>query len=162
MSQTLTLTPLGDDEFAEFLDLAVAGYAHDCVAAGRWLEAEAPSLARAESEQLLPQGAGTPDQFLYAMSVRGVPGSVGYLWFATAHRGSAKVAYVYQVVVKPAHRRRGHAGAALRQLEAIAKARGHTAMVLNVFAHNTAAQALYRSLGYAVSNMTLAKPLGLS
>jgi len=155
----LTLEPLNADSFSEFLEQAVAGYASDNVAAGRWMPQDALSLARKETEQLLPVGATTPGHYFFGISVPGTPAPVGYLWLASMQRGSAKVAYIYQIVIKPEHRRHGYAREALRQAEAFAAEDGHAAMALNVFAPNTAAQALYRSLGYAVTNMNMAKPL---
>ena len=109
------------------------------------------SLARKEAEQLLPLGATAPGHYVFGISVLGAPGPVGYLWLASMQRGSTKVAYIYQVVIRPEHRRHAYAREALRQAEALAAEAGHAAMALNVFAPNTPAQALYRSLGYAVT-----------
>lgn len=53
------------------------------------------------------------------------------------------------VAVLPAYRRRGIAGALLRELERQCRERGGTRMTLEVRASNEGAQALYRKLGYA-------------
>lgn len=154
-----TLTPLTAEEFTPFFEQAVTGYAADNVAAGRWLEQDALKLAREESEKLMPQGVETPGHFFLGIRAEEHEQPVGYLWLATMNRGSVKVAYIYQVSVKPAHRRRGYARQALLEAEVVARDMGHATMVLNVFASNPGARSLYESLGYAVTNMNMAKPL---
>jgi len=154
------LTPLRNDEYTDFFETAVAGYAQDNVEAGRWKAAEAPALARAESERLLPQGLATPDHFIHAIRARPDDEAVGYLWYATLARGSSTVAYVYQLLVKPAQRRRGHARAALLEAERLALAQGHDSVALHVFAPNQAALALYLALGYEHTSHNMAKPIG--
>ena len=155
----LTLDRLDADAFAEFLEQAISGYVSDNVAAGRWPAADALSIARKETEQLLPNGIDTPGHSFFGIAVEGCSGPVGYLWLASMHRGSAKVAYIYQIAVKPEHRRRGYAREALKQAEVLAARDGHSAMALNVFAPNTQARALYASLGFTVTNMNMVKPL---
>ena len=155
----LTLTLLNTQAFADFFEMAAASYASDNVAAGRWLQSDASALAQQEMQGLLAQGVDTPGHFVYGMAVESVTEPVGYLWLATLQRGSSKTAYVYQIIVKPAFRRKGYARQALQAVEVLAKAGGHTTMALNVFAQNTAAQALYASLGYHTTNMNMAKHL---
>ncbi len=154
-----TLAPLTVEKFTAFFEQAVSGYAADNVAAGRWLEQDALEMARKESEQLMPQGVETPGHFFFAIRPEGQEQLVGYLWLASMQRGSVKVAYVYQVIVLPAHRRRGYARQALLDAEVVARELGHASMVLNVFASNPGARSLYESLGYAVTNMNMTKPL---
>jgi ribosomal protein S18 acetylase RimI-like enzyme len=153
----ITLVPLDADGFTEFIEQAMAEYAAEHVAIGRLKPEEAPAQVRRETAQLLPQGIATPGHSFYVLSAAGE--AAGYLWLASQERGSLKVAYVYQIVVKPLHRRRGYAREALRQAEVLAREQGHEVMALNVFAHNEGAQALYRSLGYAVTNLNMAKSL---
>jgi ribosomal protein S18 acetylase RimI-like enzyme len=85
--------------------------------------------------------------------------AVGYLWFATLRRGSKKAAHVYQLYVLEDYRRRGYGRAALLEAEVLARNSGHALLALNVFASNTAARALYASLGYATKTLSLAKEL---
>lgn len=156
----LALEPLAPSSFSEFVDRAIAGYASDNVAAGRLKPKGGLEVARKEMEQLLPGGIDTPGHSVFGLTVSGQSAPVGYLWVASMQRGSAKVAYIYQIMVKPECRRRGYAGEALQQVEALARKDGHSAMALNVFAKNTQAQSLYSSLGYFVTNVYMVKPLG--
>lgn len=154
-----TLTPMRSEAYAAFAHSAATAYAAENVAAGRWPAADALALAHAETERLLPQGLATPDHHLFeVMDDDGH--AVGYIWCAAMPRGSQRMAFVFQVYIEPEQRRRGHARAAFLALEPIAAALGLSGMGLHVFAHNTGAQALYRSLGYDVSSLNMFKPLG--
>ena len=73
--------------------------------------------------------------------------------------GARTVAYVFDLGVKPAHRRQGHARRAFVALEAQVRELGLDGISLHVFGHNAAARALYDSLGYAPASLTLFKPL---
>ena len=150
-----TLVPMLPEAFAAFAEAANASYAEDNVNIGRWPAGDALELARAEMAQLLPQGLSTPNHFIY--EIRDVSGttSVGALWFAAVGTGSARSAYVYNILVLPAFRRCGHARRAFAALEQIACALGLQSIRLNVFAHNPAAHALYRSLGFDVMSMNM-------
>ena len=154
-----TLDPLTEQEFATFFERVSATHADANVAGGRWLAADAAALARDETSRLLPSGVTTPDHHLYA--IRPEPGRplVGYLWFGEMQRGSARIAFVFQVLVLPEHRRLGYARAALQLVHEIAESKGLSSVALHVFAHNEGAYALYRSLGYQVSSLNLVKPL---
>ncbi len=148
-----------DREFAAFFELAVATYAENNVLGGRWPAADAVALARAETERLLPLGLGTADNYFYAVRSEPSEELVGYVWFAEMQRGSTRIVFICQVFIELEHRRRGHARAALRAVQAMAETKGCSGMALHVFAHNKGAHELYRSLGYQVSSLNLIKPL---
>ena len=155
----LILRPLTAGQFPEFRDMIVASYAADNVASGRWRETDALALSLRETEKALHAGAETPGQLLFAMTVRGIAEAIGYLWATAFEQGGLKVVFVCQVIVKPEYRRRGYARSALLNLEQLAADTDHDAMVLTVFGSNEGAQALYRSLGYRASTITLQKDL---
>jgi ribosomal protein S18 acetylase RimI-like enzyme len=151
------LAPMPAERFPEFVDAAAASHAADNVASGRWSAQEAEALARAELERLLPNGHGTPDHYLYDIKSEPEGAALGFVWFANLARGSKRVAYLFQLLVLPQHRRRGHARAALAAVEALAAEQGLTTLALNVFGSNLAAQELYRSVGYVVTSMSMQK-----
>src|SRR5262245_57311661 len=105
------LSPMPAESLAGFFEQAVAGYAADNVASGRWLEHEALQLARAETERLLPDGVATLDNHLYEIKASADGDVVGHLWFAAMSRGSRRIAYLVQIEIYPAFRRQGHARA---------------------------------------------------
>jgi ribosomal protein S18 acetylase RimI-like enzyme len=153
------LEPMPPERFDEFADVASASYAADNAASGRWLDHESEPLARAELGRLLPQKAATPDQHFY--EIKSIPAGpvLGFVWLASMPRGSVRVAFVFQLFIYPEHRRQGHARAALVQVEKLAETMGLSGVALNVFGSNSAAQALYRSLGYVVTSLSMHKAL---
>lgn len=145
--------------YAAVMPRAIAAYAEDNVAAGRWPAEGALARSQADFDALLPQGQATPDN--HFVEILDAPGgrTVGFLWFAVVERHRESSAFVYEIEIEPESRRRGHARAALRALEPIVRSLGLAQIGLHVFGHNAGAQALYRSLGYAVTSLNLSKSL---
>lgn len=159
MSETTLLEPMSEAEYLAFVEATVPAYAADKVASGQWREADALTLARRELAALLPQGLATPGHHLYTL--RGAAGgaAVGRIWIAEQQRAGSKVAYVYDVQIAAAHRRKGHARRAFEALEAEARALGFEGIALHVFGHNRGAQALYEKLGYRPTNIHMFKDI---
>lgn len=153
-----SIRTMSEEAYPAFFEDAVAGYAEQNVAGGRWLAEDAPGLARAETTRLLPQGLQTPDNHLFEVMDDAAGRAVGYAWFAAAPRGSIKVAFVVQVTIHPAFQGQGHGRAALALLEERAKELGLAGMALHVFAYNKPARGLYESAGYEVSSLNMIKP----
>lgn len=150
---------MNSDAFAEVVEASIAAYAEDSVAAGRWPLAGALERSRDDFVSLLPQGPATPGH--HWLEIRaGTHGShIGHLWFAVQAQQGQCTAFVYDVLVQPAHRRQGHARRAFEVLEGLAAELGAVQIGLHVFGFNAAAQALYRSLGYEVTSLNMSKPL---
>ena len=153
------LVAMPPGHFNEFADAASASYASDNVASGRWLAHEAEQLARAELSRLLPQAAETSDHHIYEIKLDAAGPVLGFVWLGSVPRGSSRVAFVFQLFVYPQYRRQGHGRAALERVEELATRLGFAAVALNVFGSNVGAQALYRSLGYAVTSLSMHKDL---
>lgn len=153
------LVQMPSAHFDEFAAATSTSYAADNVASRRWLAHESEQLARSEFDRILPQGAETPNHHFYEIKLEEAGDVLGFVWFAIMPRGSVKVVFVHQLFVRPQHRRRGHARAALARVEELAHGLGLTTVALNVFGSNSGAQALYRSLGYVVTSMSMHKEL---
>ncbi|MGN6222441.1 GNAT family N-acetyltransferase [Pseudoxanthomonas sp.] len=154
----VSLVPMNERAFRAFLHAAVENYAEENVSAGRWPAEGARERSQAAFAQLLPQGAATPDHHLFEI-VAGDAGAVGSLWYGVYTEGEQRQVHVYDVLVHPAHRRRGHAAAAFAAMEAQVRALGIDRIGLHVFAHNAGAQALYARLGYLTVSHNLVKSL---
>ena len=152
-----TLVPMARGEFLAFAAEAVPAYAADKVASGQWKKEEALELSRKSFEERLPQGLATPDNYFF--SIRGLAEevSVGTVWIAVQDRAGSRIAYVYDLRVKPEHQRNGHATRALLALEDHVRSLGLCGIALHVFGHNSHAHALYVKLGYQTTNISMFK-----
>ncbi len=127
------------------------------VRSGTWAQEDAPRRARETFDNLLPHGLHTADHYLYTLVAEEEAQPVGLLWFALIRRGPRPEAFIYDIRVDAAFRRRGYATQALQALEERARALGGERIGLHVFAHNKAARALYEKLGYRVTSLWMAK-----
>ncbi|MDA0865525.1 MAG: GNAT family N-acetyltransferase, partial [Cyanobacteria bacterium] len=87
--------------------------------------------------------------------------TVACLWLGNAinpHQGD-RYGCILLLYVTPEHRRRGIATALLQQAQQWATGRGDERLGLQVFAHNAAAQALYRKLGYNTTALWMTQAL---
>ena len=146
-------------EYAVWLAGTIPAYASDKVASGQWAKDASLELSAKEYAELLPQGLETNDNYLYTI-IDSQSAAVGMLWFAVKIKFNSRVAYVFDVSVKPERRREGHAQRAFVALEELVRGKGLSGIALHVFGHNAGAQALYAKLGYQATNISLFKPLG--
>jgi ribosomal protein S18 acetylase RimI-like enzyme len=146
------------EAYPAFFEEAVAFYAAENIAVGRWRAVEALDLSRGETEGMFSQGLETPDQYIFEIFAAVEQEPVGYVWVAAVPNGTAKAAFVVQLKIHPKSQRQGHARAALGFVEQLARQLGLSGMALQVFAPNPAAQALYESVGYKVSSINMIKP----
>lgn len=152
-----SLLRMTDEAFARFNEAAIADYADENVASGRWPTEGALERSRQEHERLLPQGLATPNQHLFTIRDDALDAEVGVLWLSVTEHPGSRSGFIYDVAIDPPHRRRGHARAAFVALEAVARELGLDDIGLHVFAHNEAAQALYRALGYQTTGINMRK-----
>ncbi|WP_431960554.1 GNAT family N-acetyltransferase [Actinacidiphila sp. bgisy160] len=124
-------------------------------------EAQAREKAEADDRTALPEGLATPGAVLRVLRAReagrtGVGDPVGELWVG---RRDEDTGFVFDVRVAAGHRKRGHGRTLMLVAERECLAAGLRWLGLNVFAGNEAAEGLYASLGYGVTEVHLAKPL---
>ena len=153
------LVPMKAVAFEAFLHDAIASYARQNVASGRWSAESAMELSRAEHDRLLPNGLATENAHIFEIRDPGTDAAVGTLWLAVQRGAGAPTGYVFNVEVDEAHRRKGHARRALEALDPICRDLGLASVGLNVFAFNTAARRLYESAGYEPTAIIMRKSL---
>jgi ribosomal protein S18 acetylase RimI-like enzyme len=153
------LIPMSPESYARFLETTIPSYAEVNVAVGRWPAEGALERSRADHEKMLPLGLATPDNYLFDIHDAAAQ-TVGSLWVAMLDRSGVRTAFIYNVEIDAPYRRQGHAKRAFTALEPIARELGTNTIGLHVFAYNTAAQALYESLGYRVTGLNMQKRLG--
>jgi ribosomal protein S18 acetylase RimI-like enzyme len=83
---------------------------------------------------------------------------VGDLWFGP-HPQRQDAAFIYDIEIHAASRRRGFGRAAMLAAEHLARESGINELALNVFGFNESAKALYDSIGYRVLATQMSKAL---
>ena len=153
----LTIRPLTQAEYDVRIPALKAEYAADEVRAGRSDPEGATARVERLFQTLLPDGLATEGQLLFAGEAGGEV--VGFLWIGmpTTERPQA---WIFEIHVEEAHRRRGYGRALMLAAEEELRARGVTRLGLNVFGHNPGAQHLYESLGFETTSRQMSKALG--
>ena len=159
MMAAVRFAPFTEVDFHAWLIEAIPSFALSNVEDGRWTLAESIEKSKEAHVALLPQGLRTPGQFFVHLLDAGTGERVGTLWWAEADKGGRPEAWVYNITIEDAARRRGFARAALLQLERVAREHGVRQVALHVFGHNHGARRLYESLGFEPTSLTLRKIL---
>ena len=153
------LVSMDEAEFQQYRAFAVPQYAQEHVRSGRWSEGEALQRAQQEFDEVLTEGLNTQNQYFFSIVDEQTATRVGMLWFAIHSRKEEPSAYVYDVLVYDQYRRRGFGEQAFRAMETKVRELGLKTIALHVFGHNHAARAMYEKLGYAITNLMMAKTL---
>jgi GNAT superfamily N-acetyltransferase len=140
----LALRPMSQEEFEVWVDGEVEGYAEELAATGLSPE-RALERSRTQMAELIPAGLESPGMEFFMAGVG--EDVVGDLWLHTADT----MAFVYNIQVDEAHRRRGYGAAIMNAAARHCREAGHPYLGLNVFGHNPSARALYDKLGYHVT-----------
>jgi len=151
--------PFSEVDFHAWLVQAIPAFALANVEDGRWSLAESIEKSRQAHDALLPQGLATPGQFFMHLHDAATGERVGMLWWSEARESGPREAYVYNIEIDEAARRRGHARAALAELERVAREHGMQQIGLHVFGHNAGARRLYDTLGFEPASITMRKAL---
>lgn len=153
----IQLAPMTEADFQEYCAQAIEEYAQEHVRSGHWSAEEASQKAAQQYQELLPNGVATPNNYLFMVREESTQTMVGMLWYAI--QTPKPVAFIYDVRIEPAFRRRGYATQAFQALEQQARAQGVSTIRLHVFGHNHEARALYEKLGYLPTNIMMNKSL---
>ena len=151
--------PFTEADFHAWLLQAIPAFALTNVQDGRWSLAESLVKSQEAHAALLPQGLATPGQFFMHLHDDAGGERVGQLWWAESDKGGRQEAYVYNIEVDEAARRRGFARAAFAELERVAREHGMDQVGLHVFGHNAGARRLYDELGFEPTSITMRKVL---
>ena len=155
----MRLVPMSEADYTAYLERLLPEYAAEHVRAGNWPAGHAEAMAQAQLQAILPDGVHTPDHYLYLLRVEGETDPVGQLWLGVMRQSGSPRAFIYDIEIYERFRRRGYATQALQAAEDQARELGLNSIALHVFGHNTGARALYEKLGYAVTDLVMAKDL---
>jgi GNAT superfamily N-acetyltransferase len=150
------LEPMDEATYAAWRTASQRAYAEEKVKAGNWNAEDAERLSREAFDQLLPDGRQTAGHELTAM--RNDAGDhVGHAWFTIEVREQGRVVFIYDIEVYEAYRRHGYGRAALAEIDEYARAHDCMGVMLHVFGYNAPARNLYRSAGFAETNVVMLK-----
>jgi ribosomal protein S18 acetylase RimI-like enzyme len=151
------LRPIDANELPQVLSKTRPAYVAERAKADHISLQEASEFAERQLAQILPQGSQTPGHHFVWMIAGDRAERVGFVWyFADAQR---REAFIYDLWVEDAHRRRGYASAALSAVADDVRRLGCERLGLNVFATNPAAAALYQKCGFAAVTQHMNKRL---
>jgi GNAT superfamily N-acetyltransferase len=141
----LVLHPMTPARYEVFMRGEVEGFAEELASAGMDLD-RARERSQTLMGELLPTGIESPGMEFHTAHVG--DDAVGDLWLSVGET----MAFVYNIVVRPEHRRRGYGRGIMNAAAVRCRDLGHPVLGLNVFAHNPNARALYDKLGYEVTH----------
>ncbi len=156
------LQPMEEADFERYLARAIPRRAERFAARGIWTAEASLEASRQAYARQLPEGLGTPGQRFCHIVDETKQLRVGETWYSSTVEGGQVHFWVQWIWVEPEHRRRGYATAALQRLEEEASRLGAPRIVLEVWADNPDAMALYRKLGFVPAHLTLVKRVGPS
>jgi RimJ/RimL family protein N-acetyltransferase len=155
----LKLIPMDADNFRLFAARSIAGYATDIARTYGLPDPVALKSARADFDELLPDGLETEGHYFYRLCIdEGV--EVGSTWLGVMQDPPLPARlFVYDLEIHQAFRRQGLGRQALGAVEAWGIERGIRRLELNVFSDNVAARTLYEASGMAAREITMGKDL---
>lgn len=77
-NKLITLQPMNQEEFKQYIRYAIDDYAKDKIASGNWREDEAIDLSRKSFERLLPKDEKTENNHLFSTFHNDI--LVGMIW----------------------------------------------------------------------------------
>jgi GNAT superfamily N-acetyltransferase len=154
----IKFVPMTDEDYAAFLRKSVPEYAYDQMRAGNWTANEAAGRARAEFQQMLPNGPQTPNAYLRTI-LDDQEHKVGMLWYFVDVNRSRKTAFLIDFFIFPEGRRKGYEAHAFELFENEARGLGVERVELQIFTHKNEDVLLYRENGYQETSVFFSKDL---
>ena len=152
----LQLKKMNKEKFKEFSQLSQTRRKKWFVDSFDVSEEEAAVFAKKDFERILVDGFETKDNFTYSL-IDKQGRDVGYLWHALRKEGNIQKSFICDILVKKESRGQGYGRKALELLEEEVKGMGLRKIGLHVYANNSVALGLYKSMGYEVSSYLMNK-----
>lgn len=155
----VSLKPMSDNEFADFLAYFIPDYAAEIAVNYRLTHHQALIQARSEIACSLPDGEKSAGHCLMSIFLQQNQENehIGYLWYKPDH--ATKSAFIYDFYLSPAQRNKGLGSAAMQCLETALAQDGFTQIKLRVAAENDHARKVYESNGYQITGFNMNKLL---
>ena len=142
----ITLRRMTPEEFGEFADNSIELQARELAEEEDIPMEDALDEAEEDLRDMLPHGQDTEDNFLCAVISAGR--KVGAVWYSFDETEGVKQAFLCDLLIDEAERRKGYGTAALREAEKNAAEFGCEETVLFVSGKNRPARRLFEKCGY--------------
>ena len=155
----IKLIPMSKSEFEMYISRAVPKYADDSIRAYSMDPAVAIARAKCTYGKVLIDGIATENHYLFSIVDDEQDSQVGMIWFLLDASAGATSAFICDFEIFEEFRRKGYGRRTLQALENKLHREGVFQISLHVFAHNKAAQSLYKQLGYLNTGLHMARRL---
>lgn len=153
------LRPMTRERYDPWSVRSIAAYVTQVADSGLLPPDDARQKAERDFASLLPGGLDSPGARLWTAHDPEDGDEVGILWVGLTERSDGPFAYIYDIAVGAAKRRRGYGRGLMLAAHATLHAEGAAEMGLNVFGQNLGARALYDDLGYRAVATTFSRDL---
>lgn len=152
----VTLRPMTQAEYETHMAFLREDYAQERAKSGETPIEEERVQSNKQIDELLPDGLGTPNHYLWTVVDESGTG-IGSLWvFLNPEKGRA---FIYDIALLEEHRGKGYGRQTLDAMEAALLPLGARRVALNVFGKNVVARHLYDAHGYYVVATSMQKDL---
>lgn len=155
----VSLNPIDPKDFDVFMNQAIDVYTQDNIKSGTWQPDEALEKSREEFHRLLPEGLKTKDQYLFTILDNNSNNKISVLWVQVKMNTSPRKAFICDFIIEPQFRGQGYGKQVLQALDEKLIQMNVESVSLHVFAHNTNAVGLYKTVGYLPTNLYMKKTL---
>ncbi|MGR8823621.1 GNAT family N-acetyltransferase [Leuconostoc citreum] len=153
---SLTLEPMSQGSFRNYLNHAIKNYALEKEKIGTWTSDTAVDRAYESYERLLPKGLATPNNYLFSIMFNSV--TVGYIWIAKDVENET-AAFIFDFEIYSDYRNQGFGTEAIALIGQKAQKLGFSALGLHVFGNNSAAIHVYDKAGFFPTDIRMKKML---
>ena len=151
---------MSEGKFNSYFKEASRKYAEEKVKAGNWSKENAFELAKQTMKKLLPEGINTKTHHLYSIYDKESNKRIGIIWFKINENGlSNQQMFLYDILINEKYRGKGFGTQTMEKLEEKAKELKCDKILLHVFGHNNSAIALYKKMGYKITNLMMSKEI---
>lgn len=144
--EKVLLKPMSEPSLADFMSTLKTRYILNRQKSNLLSEAEAIEFTEKQWINILPNGTATADHHFLHIHNESGDTPIGSTWIQIDITNQS--AFIFEVIVQSPFRGQGFGRAALEAIQSFAKEQGCNKLGLNVFASNTIAKTLYRSLGF--------------
>lgn len=149
MDKQVSFKSMNSDEFTIYSKWSVKAYADHLIKSGdEKFRFKALKAAKSEFCDVFPDGAASADNYIYIV-INEKNEKIGVIGYQKSPF-EEKAAFVTENVIKEEYRGKGYGKSAFIKIQADAREKGFSKMVLNVFKHTPVSYSMYEKNGFKV------------